>query len=88
MNIQPLADNILLQPIELPATVGGILLPEGSREKTQQFRVVATGTKKACAVKVNDKVLIGQHAGTIITADGVEYRSLPESEILAIVRAK
>jgi chaperonin GroES len=94
MNLKPLGDRIVVQPIEQEEqTTLGIFLPETAKEKPQQGKVVASGPgarkengeRIAMDVKVDDKVLYAKYAGTTIKLDGKELLILKESDILAIV---
>jgi chaperonin GroES len=94
MNLKPLGDRIVVQPIEQEEqTTLGIFLPETAKEKPQQGKVIAagpgarkdTGERIAMDVKIDDKVLYAKYAGTTIKLDGKELLILKESDILAIV---
>ena len=94
MNIKPLADRIVVEPIEQEeVTAGGIILPETAKEKPQQGKVVAAGPGRTdekgkrvdMEVKVGDKVLYAKYSGTEIKLDGKKVLILRESDILAIV---
>ena len=89
MNIQPLADRVLVLP--KPAeekTVGGIIIPDTAKEKPLQGEVVAcgNGTKdEEMVVKVGDQVLYGKYSGTEIEIDGEKLMIMKESDIYAII---
>ncbi len=89
INIKPLADRVLVEP--LPAettTASGLIIPDSAKEKQQKGTVIAVGngTKdEPMTVKVGDVVLYGKYAGTEIELDGTEYLIMRESDILAIV---
>lgn len=94
MNLKPLGDRVVIQPIEQEEQTSlGIFLPETAKEKPQQGKVVASGPgarkengdRIAMDVKVDDKVLYAKYAGTTIKLDGKELLILKESDILAIV---
>jgi chaperonin GroES len=94
MNLKPLGDRIVVQPIEQEEQTSlGIFLPETAKEKPQQGKVVAAGPgarkengeRIAMDVKIDDKVLYAKYAGTTIKLDGKELLILKESDILAIV---
>ena len=94
MNVRPLADRVLIQPLEDEQTSpGGIILPDTAKEKPMRGRIVAVGKGKlddngkhvAMEVKVNDTVLYGKYSGTEIKVDGDDYLIMRESDILAIV---
>ena len=95
MKIEPLADRVLVKPMEAEEkTKGGIVLPDTAKEKPQQGEVVAVGKGKTLdngevkplGVKVGDKVLYGKYAGTEVTIDGEEYLIIREDDILAVIQ--
>jgi chaperonin GroES len=94
MNIKPLADRIVVEPVEQEeVTAGGIILPETAKEKPQQGKVVAAGPGRTddkgkrvdMEVKVGDKVLYAKYSGTEIKLDGKKLLILRESDILAVM---
>lgn len=89
MNIQPLADRVLIQPAEAEQkTASGIIIPDTAKEKPQRGKVIAAGkgTKDhEMTVKVGDQVLYGKYSGTEIDVEGTKYLIMKESDIFAIV---
>ena len=94
MDLKPLDDRIVVQPLEAEErTAGGIVLPDAAQEKPQRGEVIAVGPGKLldsgercpCGVAVGDEVLFGKYGGTEITVDGTEVKILRESDILAKV---
>ncbi len=94
MNLKPLADRLVVEPIEQEeVTAGGIILPETAKEKPQQGKVIAAGPGRAdedgdriaMEVKVGDRVLYAKYSGTEVKLDGKKVLILRESDILAIV---
>ena len=94
MNLKPLADRLVVEPIEQEeVTAGGIILPETAKEKPQQGKVIAAGPGRTdedgkripMDVNVGDKVLYAKYSGTEIKMDGKKVLILRESDILAIV---
>jgi chaperonin GroES len=94
MNIKPLADRILVKPVDQQEVKkGGIIIPDTAKEKPQEGEVVAvgkgrlseTGERIAPEVKKGDKVLFGKYSGTEISVADEQYLILRESDILAIV---
>lgn len=89
VNIKPLADRVLVQPLEAETkTASGIIIPDNAKEKPQKGTVVAVGpgTKdEKITVKVGDTVLYGKYSGTDLKLDGTDYLMMRESDILAIV---
>lgn len=94
MNLKPLADRVVAQPLEEEdKTPGGIILPDTAKEKPQRGKIIAAGPGKLdekgqrikMEVKKGDVVLYGKYSGTEIKIDGKEYLILRESDILAII---
>ena len=94
MNIRPLQDRILIQPIrEKEVRKGGIIIPDSAKEKPIEGRVKAVGDGKLnesgnrvkIDLKVGDKVLYGKYAGTEIKIDGEDYLLMREDDILGVV---
>ena len=95
MKIRPLYDRVVVRRNEEEeTTAGGILLPGSAKEKPNQGEVVAVGEGKlldngevrGLAVKVGDKVVFGQYAGSnTIEVDGEELIIMGEGEIYGVV---
>ncbi len=89
MNIKPLADRVLVNPIPAEeVTVAGIIIPDSAKEKPLKGTVLATGngTKdEEMVVKEGDKVLYGKYAGTEVEIDGAKYLIMRQNDILAII---
>ena len=89
LNIKPLADRVLVEPLEAETkTASGIIIPDSAKEKPQKGNVVAVGpgTKEnPVTVKTGDSVLYGKYSGTELKLEGNDYLIMRESDILAIV---
>ena len=94
INVRPLGDRVLVQPLEEKETKkGGIIIPDTAKEKPQEGKVVALGTGKLddngkkveFTVKKNDTVLISKYGGTEIKVDGESYLIMREDDILGII---
>ncbi len=94
VNVRPLADRVLVKPLEAQETKkGGIIIPDAHKEKPQEGEVVALGTGKrdddgkviAFTVKKGDKVLISKYGGTEIKIEGESYLIMREDDILGIL---
>lgn len=89
LNIQPLADRVLVEPQEAETkTASGIYIPDSAKEKPQQGKVVAVGNGKKdheMTVKVGDTVLYGKYSGSELKFDGRDYLIMREDDILAII---
>ena len=89
MNIQPLADRVLVLPAPAEEKVGGIIIPDTAKEKPLNGTVVAVGegTKdEKMILKEGDNVLYGKYAGTELEYEGKKYLMMRQSEVLAIVK--
>ncbi len=89
MNVKPLADRVLVKPVEAEEkTVGGIIIPDSAKEKPLQGNVLAVGcgTKdEQMVLKVGDRVLYGKYAGTELELDGEKFLIMRQNDILAVV---
>ncbi len=92
--IKPLADRVLVKPLEEEEVErGGIIIPDTAKEKPQQGQVIAVGAGKVndsgekmkMEVKKGDKILYGKYSGTEVTVEGDDYLIMRESDILAII---
>ncbi|UZE93246.1 MAG: co-chaperone GroES [Candidatus Nealsonbacteria bacterium] len=95
MNIKPLSDHVLIEPIkEEERTKSGILLPEtADKEKPEQGKVIAVGPGKRndsgniipMEIKVGQEVLFTKYGPNEIKVDGKEYLIAKQEDILAII---
>ena len=95
MAIKPLADRVLIKPVEASeVTQGGIIIPDtAQKEKPMHGEVLEVGTGRQTedgkvipmTVKKGDKILYGKYSGTEITLDNEEVLIMRESDVLAIV---
>ncbi|MBR4552830.1 MAG: co-chaperone GroES [Bacteroidaceae bacterium] len=90
MNIQPLADRVLIKPAPAEEkTVGGIIIPDTAKEKPLQGTVLAVGkgTKdEEMVLKENDLVLYGKYSGTEVELEGEKYLIMRQSDVLAVIK--
>ncbi|MEX1669785.1 co-chaperone GroES [Zhongshania guokunii] len=94
MSIKPLYDRVLVKRLAAETkSKGGIVIPDKSAEKPTQGEVVAVGAgailengqQRPLAVKVGDRILFGQYAGSEVKIDGETYLIIKENEIFAVV---
>jgi chaperonin GroES len=94
MNLKPLGDRLIVEPIEQEEmTASGIVLPETAKEKPMQGKVLAVGpggrkddgSRIQMDVSKEDTVLYAKYAGTEVKIDDKKYLILKESDVLAIV---
>jgi len=95
MNIKPISDHILIEPIkEEEKTKTGILLPDSAeKEKPEQGKVIAVGPGKKdesgkvvpLEVKPGDRVLFTKYGPAEIKVEDKDYLIAKEEDILAIL---
>ena len=95
MNIKPLGDHVLIEPLpQAEKTKGGIFLPESAeKERPEQGQIVAVGPGKKLIsgkiiplnVQVGDKVLFTKYGPNEIKVDDKEYLIAKEEDILAVI---
>ena len=94
MALRPLDDRVVLKVLDAEEkTSGGIVLPDSAREKPQRGKVTAvgegrllkSGNRQKPDVAKGNIVLFGKYTGSDVEIDGVEYKIMRESEILAKV---
>lgn len=95
MNIKPISDHILIEPIkEEEKSKGGILLPAtAQKERPEQGKVVAVGPGRKTKtgqiipveVKPGDMVLFTKYGPNEIKVEDKEYLIAKEEDILAIL---
>jgi len=95
VNIKPLADYVLIEPLkEEEKTKAGILLPESAeKEKPEKGKVIAVGPGRRdekgnlipVSVKVGQIVLFKKYGPDEIKVDEKEYLICKEEDILAII---
>ena len=94
MSVKPLEDRVLVKPVEAATmTASGIYLPEASKEKPVQGKIVATGPGKRLgngqlarmSVKKGDTIVYGKYAGTEVEIKGDKHLILRETELLGMV---
>ena len=96
MKIKPLFDRVVLKiEKEQTTNVGGIFLPDMSKEKSQIATVVAVGEggnvdgkDVKMQVKEGDKVLFSKFAGTEFKYDDQDLLIIKQTDILAIIRGE
>ncbi len=93
-SVRPLEDRILVKPLEPETkTASGIFLPETSKEKPMQGKVVAIGPGKLLdngsrmqpSVRKGDTVVFGKYTGTEVEIKTVKHLIIRESELLGVI---
>jgi chaperonin GroES len=93
MNIKPLFDKVVIEPIEAEEkTKSGVILPTAAQEKPQMAKILAVGPgglvdgkEVQMQVKEGMKILYSKYAGSEFKIDGKEVIIIRQSDILAII---
>jgi chaperonin GroES len=93
VSIHPLADRVVLRPIEeTQQRRGELFIPAMAREKPQQGEVVAVGpgryekgVRVPMELSIGQTVLYDRYSGSEVTLDNEQYLIIEESEVLANV---
>jgi chaperonin GroES len=93
LKIQPLADRVVIKPLEDTEEMRGRLyIPDTAKEKPQQGEIVAVGpgrvekgAKVPMELKVGQRVLYGKYSGTEVTLDDQQLLIVKESDVLAVI---
>jgi chaperonin GroES len=93
VTIQPLADRVVVRPLEeTEQKRGGLFIPDTAKEKPQQGTIVAVGPGRIekgervpMDLEVGQKVLYGKYSGSEITLDDEQYLIVKESDVLAVL---
>jgi chaperonin GroES len=92
VNFVPLADRIVIMPLEREQTTrGGIYLPDTVKERPQEGEVIAVGpgrvsddgTRMPMELVVGDRVIYSRYAGAEYKDGDDEYLILRDSDVLA-----
>jgi len=87
VTIQPLADRVILQPLENDKTTeGGIFLPKAENEKPMQAKVVGVGPE-VNQVKIGDLVVYSKYGGMGVNiGEENNFVIVKQEDILAIMK--
>ena len=91
--VQPLADRVVIRPLEDTEEMRGALyIPDTAKEKPQQGKIVAVGPGRfeegervPMDLKTGQTVLYGKYSGTEVTVDDQELLIIKESDVLAVI---
>ena len=88
MNLEPLRDNVVVKrSVAETHSPGGIVLPDNAQEAPTEGVILAVGPLVNASLVVGERVIFGQHSGTVVKVDdGEEVLVLEEDHLLAIVR--
>ena len=94
MRVEPLGDKVVIKRLEPDdTTAGGIILPDSSRDKPVQGRVLSVGDGRMLPngervphqVSEGDRIVFSRWAGTEVVVDDEELLIMSEDDILAVL---
>ena len=92
--ITPLADRVLIQPIEAEeSTYGNIVVPDMGKDRPDFGHILAVGPGRydnngnlvPVRVKVGQKVIMPKYGANTVEIEGEEYVLASETEILGFI---
>ena len=92
VKIQPLADRLVVKPVEKEEmTKSGLVLPDTAKERPQEGKVIAVGPGRLSEdgkriemdIKVGDVIIYAKYGGTEIKIDEEDLMILREADVLA-----
>jgi len=95
LNLKPLLDRVILEPVLISEkTKGGVILPDSvEKEKPQEAKVIAVGRGKEVAgkfvrpeVKIGARVLYKKYSGDEIEINSKKVIIIEAGDILAIIK--
>ena len=94
VKVQPLADRVVVEPLEETEEMrGGLYIPDTAKEKPQQGTVIAVGPGRVSdegerlpvELEEGQRILYGKYSGTEVNIDGHDLLIIKESDVLAII---
>lgn len=93
MTVKPLGDKVVIKKLQAEETTkSGIVLTSSAQEKPQIAEIIAVGpggmidgVQIDMEVKVGQKIIVRDYAGTAVKIDGEEIIIVRQDDILAIV---
>ncbi len=88
LKLKPMDDRVLVEYVEEESkTASGIIIPDTAKEKPRMGKVVAVGTDEDLQehIKVGNKILFAKYGGEELNFEGVDYKIVQRSDILAVV---
>ena len=94
LNFTPLADRVLVRPLDGDPLPAGLVLPDNAKDRKTRGEVVSVGEgirltdggHASMEVRVGDVVLYGIFNGSDLRLDGESYVLLETSDIHAVLQ--
>ncbi len=86
MKIRPIGERVVIKKLEAEQkTASGIVLTSSAQEKPQWAEVVEIPEAEDVKIKVGDKVIYKQYAGTEVKIEDESYIVIDLENVLAVV---
>lgn len=85
--IKPLADNVLIEPIEETTTSSGIIIPDTMKEKPEKGKVLAVG-EFVDGIEIGDVVLFQKWMGEDVEIDRKDAVFISAEYIMAVFKGE
>ena len=89
MNLRPLDDRIIVEPITPEEkSKSGILLPASTKQEQYMISKIVKVNENLYnnkMLKVDDKIIISKYSGTEIEVEGKKYLIMKEKDVLAVI---
>ncbi len=86
MKIRPIGERVVIKKLEAEQkTASGIVLTSSAQEKPQWAEVVEVPQAEDVTIKVGDKVIYKQYAGTEVKIEDESYIVIDLENVLAVV---
>jgi len=89
MDIKPIGERVLIEPIKLEEkTKGGLYIPESAKEERKEGTVISVGQYKdgkELPIKSGDKIIYGGYSSDDWEVDGKKYVFIEFKDVLAKV---
>lgn len=87
MKITPMPFNILVKPLDISHTHGGLIVPEIVTQEVHQGKVLAIGkdVKELGEIKIGDVVIYGRHGPAKIPVGGETAYIVLDEDVFAVI---
>jgi chaperonin GroES len=83
--IKPLGKRVLIEPLKpVEKTSSGLIIPETAQTIPQEAMVVSVGNE-VTDVKIGDRVIYSNYAGTKLEYDGHSYIVVESMDLVCVV---
>ncbi len=85
MQLRPIGDNIVVEPIEETKTVGEIDLPDTIDPNAPQRGIVMARGEEVSRVHAGETVIFRKYSPDEFTLDGKKHLLMQEEDVIAVI---